>query len=257
MARDVTFWVNDRAVRGPEGGSLLAALRTAGVDVPSLCYHEAVQPYGACRLCLVEVETESHGRVRRRLTTSCNYPVLEGIRVFPDTERVVARRRVVLELLLAEAPRSTVVRELAARYGVRATRFRERDEECILCGLCARVCREVIGVDAIDFGGRGGGRTMGSPYGETAERCIGCGACAYVCPVGCVRVEDRGGMRSLERWNVRREMVRCAECGGVVGTMSQIAALRARFPAEDAVFTRCPDCRRKYYAGRVAVEGHM
>ena len=257
MAREVTFQANGRTVHAPAESPLLVALRGAGIDVPSMCHHDSVQPYGACRLCLVEVETGSHGRVKRKLTTSCNYPALDGIRVFTDTEKVVARRRVVLELLLAEAPDSPPVVELAAKYGAKTTRFRKRSEDCILCGLCARVCREVVGADAIDFSGRGGVRKMGSPFGESAERCTGCGACAFVCPVGCIHVRDVGTTRTVDRWNVERELVRCVECGGVVGTVAQIEPLRRRVPAEDAVFTRCIECRRRYYSVKVAVEGHM
>jgi bidirectional [NiFe] hydrogenase diaphorase subunit len=257
MAREVTFQANGNPVRAPAESSLLVALRSAGIVVPSMCHHDSLAPYGACRLCLVEVETGSHGRMKRKLTTSCNYPVLEGIRVFTDTEKVVARRRVVLELLLAEAPGAAQVVELAAKYGVTKSRFQKRDEDCILCGLCARVCKDVIGAEAIDFHGRGGVREMGVPYAESAERCTGCGACVFVCPVGCINMTDRGTTRLIERWNVRRELVRCSDCGGVVGTVTQLQQLRKKMPAEDAVFTRCADCRRKYYSEKVAVEGHM
>jgi bidirectional [NiFe] hydrogenase diaphorase subunit len=257
MSGEVKFQANGKEVRAPAESSLLVALRSAGIDVPSLCHHDSLQPYGACRLCLVEVETGSHGRVKRKLTTSCNYPALDGIRVFTDTEKVVARRKVVFELLLAECPAAAPVVELAAKYGVTQTRFQRREEDCILCGLCARTCKEIVGADAIDFRGRGGVRAMGVPYGETAERCTGCGACVYVCPVDCISLEDRGTTRRIERWNVSRELVLCSECGGVVGTVAQLQQLRRRVPAEASIYTRCADCRRKQYAAKVAVEGHM
>jgi NADH dehydrogenase/NADH:ubiquinone oxidoreductase subunit G len=257
MSQEVTFLANGKEVRAPAEGSLLVALRSAGIDVPSMCHHDSVQPYGACRLCLVEVETGSHGKTKRKLTTSCNYPVLEGLRVFTDTGKVAARRRVVFELLLAECPEALEVQELAAKYGVTSTRYQHREEDCILCGLCARVCREVVGAEAIEFQGRGGVRQMGTPFTDTAERCTGCGACVYVCPVGCIGLEDRGTRRTIDRWKVQRELVLCRECGGVVGTAAQLQRLRKRVPAEEAIFTRCAECRRKYYAVKVAVEGHM
>jgi NAD-dependent dihydropyrimidine dehydrogenase PreA subunit len=140
---------------------------------------------------------------------------------------------------------------------VEGTQYQLREEDCILCGLCARVCREVVGAEAIGFSGRGGVRSMGAPFLDAPDRCTGCGACAFVCPVGCIAVEDRGTTRTIERWKVRRELVLCSECGGVVGTRAQLEQLRRRMPAEEAIFTRCVECRRKHYATRVAVEGHM
>lgn len=253
----VAFQAGGREIRAPLGSSLLVALRKGGVDVPSLCHHDAVTPYGACRLCLVEVETGSHGRVRRRLTTSCNYPVLEGIRVFTDTDKVLRHRRIVLELLLAECPEAPEVIDLAERYGVAATRFRRLDRDCILCGLCERTCRGVVGVDAIGFSGRGGIRDVEAPFAAEAERCTACGACAYVCPVGCIEVIDADGARKIPRWRVERELVRCVECGKPVGTRMQIDRVRSRVPAEPWVYDRCVDCRRALYSLRVAMDGHM
>ncbi|RME28025.1 MAG: ferredoxin, partial [Deltaproteobacteria bacterium] len=129
------------------GGSLLDTLLELGYEVPHLCHHEAVEPYGACRLCLVEVKK---GR-KQRLTTACNYPVMEGIEVFLDTDKVVRNRQMVLRLLLAQAPAAEAVKRLAREYGVTDTPFpvTDPDNECINCGLCARVCREVVGVEAI------------------------------------------------------------------------------------------------------------
>lgn len=199
MAETVKYKVMGQELEAERGASLLDELRKHGFEVPSLCHHEELSPYGACRMCLVEVKK---GR-RQKLTTSCNYPVQAGIEVFLDTEKVQRNRRMVLELLLAQAPAAPHgLRQLADRYGAGDPRFPPREgEDCILCGLCSRACKEVVGVDALTFSGRGDQKRMGVPYGEGSEVCILCGACVYVCPVGCIDLSESRGMRRIRRWS--------------------------------------------------------
>ncbi|MCP4675053.1 MAG: 4Fe-4S dicluster domain-containing protein, partial [Deltaproteobacteria bacterium] len=176
--------------------------RRYGIEVPSLCHHEAVTPYGACRVCLVEIDKGG----RKKITTSCNYEVLEGIEVQTDTPEIRSHRATVLELILAEAPGSETIRKLAAEYGVEKPRFlREEDSDkkrdnCILCGLCARVCAEIVEVNALTFKGRGDSRQMGPPFLEEPQNCIACGACAWVCPTDCIGFEEKDGVRKVLRW---------------------------------------------------------
>ena len=190
-------------IQAEEGASLLQTLIDNGYEVPHLCFHEAVSAYGACRLCLVEVEK----RGKRKLTTACNYPVADGIEVFVDSEKVVRNRKMVLELTLSMCPESPELQQLAAEHGVEAdtVRFPHEENACILCGLCERVCREVVGVEAITFSKRGDQKTVEPPFGE-AEECIGCGACVYVCPVDCIKIEERDGKKIIVRWNRELEM---------------------------------------------------
>ena len=189
-------------IEADENSSLLQALQYAGYVVPHLCYHEAVSEYGACRLCLVEVQK---GR-KRKLTTACNYPVKDGIEVFLDTEKVVRNRKMVLELLLSLCPNSEDLRALAADHGVTDVRFdKDEDNDCILCGLCERVCREVVGVSAITFCQRGDQKDVRPPF-DSADACIGCGACAYVCPVDCIKIEQRDGKKYIVRWGRELEL---------------------------------------------------
>lgn len=235
------FKVNDREHTGRKGKQLLDVLRELGYEVPSLCHHEAVEPYGACRLCLVEVQ---RGK-RRRLTTSCNYPLMEGMEVFLDTEKVIRNRRTVLELLLAQAPKAQQVRELAARYGVTETRFAVEDPEnrCINCGLCARVCREIVGVEAIAFSGRGLKKHMVAPYDETAEDCIGCGACVFVCPTDCIGMSEKDGIRTIERWHRKLPLKACSACGRHFAPTFQLNKFAEWSGRERGFFDKCPDCR--------------
>ncbi len=199
----VGYLVDGRRFEGRRGESLLEALRREGFEVPSLCHHAQLEPAGNCRLCLVEVER----RGKRRVTTSCNYPLLEGTEVFLDTERVKRLRRGVLQLLLAMAPRDEAVKKVAERYGVGETPFAilSASDNCILCGLCVRVCRQVVGKEAISLGGRGEKKHLGRrPLDEFPTECIGCGACAFVCPTGAISMEEVAVERLRSRWGERR-----------------------------------------------------
>ncbi len=235
-----TFKVGDWTCVGTHGESLLGALRRHGYEVPSLCYHEAVSAYGACRLCLVEVGKGG----RRRLTTSCNYPVQDGIEVFLDTDKVVKHRQVVLRLLLAMAPEAGKVRELALEHGVTDTPFeKDKDNKCILCGLCNRVCKEIVRADAIGFASRGLARKMASPYDEANEACIGCGACVYVCPTRCIGMREEENLRHIVRWHRVLPMKACRKCGRSFAPAFQLDAFAARIRADRGFFDLCQDCR--------------
>jgi bidirectional [NiFe] hydrogenase diaphorase subunit len=181
------FILNGKKREAAEGMTVLAAARAAGVDIPAVCAHDALEPYGACRLCIVEVKEP--GTKRPRIVTSCLYPVKEGLEVSSETQRIRRLRRFLLELLLARSPNAPYVRALAGRYGVKKARFSTIDDDCILCGLCVRVCSEVVGADAIGFSQRGIGRRVESPFSIDHSRCIACGACTYVCPTGAVQME--------------------------------------------------------------------
>jgi bidirectional [NiFe] hydrogenase diaphorase subunit len=178
----VQLTVNGKSYSVAEGTMLLEAVRSAGVDLPTLCYHEGLAPYGACRLCMVAIH-----QPRQALVAACTYPVEEGLEVETAAPEAVAARRLAFEFLLSRCPQSETIRELAVREGVTATRFgppppEQADELCMLCGLCVRVCREAIGAAAISFVGRGLARKVGTPFDGPSDACIGCGACAEVCP---------------------------------------------------------------------------
>ena len=181
------FVLNGRKREAATGATILEAARAAGVDIPAVCAHEALQPYGACRLCIVEAREK--GKKRSRVVASCLYPVKEGLEVATETVRIKKLRKFLLELLLARSPEAPYVRELAARYGVKTARFSKLGDDCILCGLCVRVCTEVVGANAIGYSGRGINRKVDSPFGIDHSRCIACGACTYVCPTGAVQME--------------------------------------------------------------------
>lgn len=244
-----------------KGTPLLKAARRAGIEIPALCYHEALEPYGSCRLCLVEVGRGG----RTRLTTSCNYPVLrDGETVATGSERVLRARRVVMELLLARCPRSKPVQILARKMGIEESRFPSPTPshlspdsaalvDCILCGLCVRACAEAIGASAISFADRGPNRRVASPFDVNAAACIGCGACVSVCPTGVIRMEDTPeGKRRLPFLNTEVQLRKCSRCGSFIAPEAQLGAVREKaFKVEDRLLL-CPACRKRELAGQLA-----
>ncbi len=187
----ITLEINGKKVEAKEGMTVLEAAKSAGIEIPTLCYHEALKPYGACRLCTVEIT--SAGAIR--LVASCQYPVEEGLVVNTDTPQVMKSRKMIVELMLARCPTVPKIQELGREYGIDKSRFRVKEELCILCGLCARMCEEVVGVSAINFHKRGFEREVTTPFTEISEACIGCGACAKICPTGAITLEDIYGRK--------------------------------------------------------------
>jgi NADH dehydrogenase/NADH:ubiquinone oxidoreductase subunit G len=174
----ITLAINGLQVSVEEGSTLLEAANFLGFPIPTLCHMEGVSPYGACRLCVVEIGTGS----KARLVTSCTYPAEQGLQVRTASSRVLQARRMVLELLLASCPQSKVIQDLASAHGVRQQRFRQEHEDCILCGRCVRMCQEQMMANAIGFRGRGAKRSLGTPFDIKSEACRQCGGCMYVCP---------------------------------------------------------------------------
>jgi bidirectional [NiFe] hydrogenase diaphorase subunit len=174
----VDLSINNLPVSVEEGTTLLEAAQFLNFPIPTLCHMEGLTPYGACRLCLVEIG-EGPGA---KLVTSCTYPVQQGLRVRTATERVIRARRMVIELLLASCPQSKTIQDLASAHGVGRQRFKQEHEDCILCGRCVRMCEEQMAAKAIGFRGRGEGRGIGTPFDARSEVCRLCGACMYVCP---------------------------------------------------------------------------
>ncbi len=183
----ITLTIDGREIGAGEGWTVLQAAQNVGIEIPTLCYHEVLSASGACRLCSVEVTTK---RGRNRVVTSCLYPVEEGLSVQTNSGRIKRLRKGLMELLLARCPNSERIRDMAGQFGITEPRYRLEQEECILCGLCVRVCHEISEANAISAVNRGIKKEIAPPFCELAETCTGCGGCAYVCPTGAIRIED-------------------------------------------------------------------
>ncbi len=228
----------------------LGVARDMGIDIPALCDHPALEPYGACRLCVVEV---TKGKWTW-LTTSCDLPIREGLSIRTNTPAVVEARKMTLELLWMQVPEAAEIQELAERMGVEKPRFGPRSStgKCILCGLCIRACQKILGQSAISFANRGADRIVGTPFGEPSDTCIGCQACATICPTGHVRCQDDGSLRRMETWNTALEMLKCQACGGVFASAKELEFVRTKLGEDASVEPICPSCRRREAAERLS-----
>ncbi|MGD8236915.1 MAG: 2Fe-2S iron-sulfur cluster-binding protein [Armatimonadota bacterium] len=192
----VTLTIDDRQVEVEEGSTVLDAAKELGVEIPTLCFHPSIEPYSACRVCLVQIGDGDASS----LAASCSYPVQDDLVVRTDTPEVLDARKMMVELLMARAPKAEKVRELATDMGIEKSRFPagDEDEECILCGLCVRVCDEVVGKSIVNFVNRGDEREVTTAFSEPSADCITCAACALVCPTECIKIEEADQVRHSE-----------------------------------------------------------
>jgi predicted molibdopterin-dependent oxidoreductase YjgC len=250
--------INAKECTAKPGETLLDVARRNHFHIPTLCHHPALEARGACRLCLVEISNPKWAGWKK-LVASCVYPAEEGLVVETATDEVQQTRRVLVELLMARCPDTPEIAALGREFGLEETSFLKRaeDDRCILCGMCARVCEDVIGASAIGPYSRGVYKRMGPAFDKAATACIGCGACAHVCPTNCIEVIDVGMRRSIPRWHVEFDLVPCRQCGKPVSTARHIEFVRKRIGVGPEVLETCSDCLRQYYGGKVAAEGHM
>lgn len=174
----VHLTIDERKVVAKEGMTLLEAARSVGIAIPALCHHEKLAPYGGCRLCMVEVEI----RGRIRLVASCVYTVEQDLIVTTRSEKLSRIRRNILELLLAHAPDSPQLVEMAGEYGADRNRFEQDASFCIHCGLCVRYCAEIAGKHAVGFIDRGIRKEISFIPEVAAKECNDCKECFPICP---------------------------------------------------------------------------
>ncbi|RLB32455.1 MAG: (2Fe-2S)-binding protein, partial [Deltaproteobacteria bacterium] len=180
---EVVLNIDGKEVKAAEGMTILQAAQSAGIDIPTLCHHEKLEPYGACRICTVEVEMDGW----TSLVASCLYPVKDGLVVRTRSEKVDRIRKVILELLLAHAPDSPALVALAEIYGADKDRFEKEASFCIHCGLCVRYCAEVKKKNAVGFVDRGMRREISFVPEIAAEECWKCKECFPLCPTSALQ----------------------------------------------------------------------
>ena len=251
----VNLTIDGKRIKAEAGKSILSVAREQGKEIPTLCYNEALEPWGGCRLCTVEITTKGK---RKRLVTSCNFQVEEGLTVDTQSESALKVRQMVVKLLMARSPNVKIIKEMAAQLGIEETPFQKIENEvCILCGLCIRACHEVVGADAITFVGKGMERKVSTPYFKPSVDCIGCGACVYICPAQCISMKDvegasdvyagekerMGYARLIQNWKARLKIQECKVCGNPFAPEFQIQTLLKRSKGSEEFIDTCPTCR--------------
>jgi NADH-quinone oxidoreductase chain G len=225
----ISLTIDDREVEVADGSTILEAAEAAGVFIPTFCYHKRLMPFGACRMCVVEVE-----QMKGRLVPSCSTPAANGMVVNTNTPAVRSARKTLLELLLVHHPLDCPVcdkggecklQDLVYEYEVSSNRFLDRKfnqpvesashliernvNRCVLCGMCARVCEEMVGVSELSFVSRGFKTKIGTDFDRVLD-CEFCGECVNICPVGALT--DKLFKYKARSWELDRTSTVCSYC---------------------------------------------
>jgi NADH dehydrogenase/NADH:ubiquinone oxidoreductase subunit G len=175
---DIRMTIDGREIRTTEGTTVLEVARGAGITVPTLCHEDRLQPYGGCRLCIVEAEAQGG----KSIVASCVHRAEDGLVIHTRSEKIDRIRRSILELLLAHAPESPPLQELAREYGADASKFEGEASFCVHCGLCVRYCAEIKQKHAVGFIDRGIRKEICFLPEIASTECNDCMECFPLCP---------------------------------------------------------------------------
>jgi bidirectional [NiFe] hydrogenase diaphorase subunit len=179
MLQYVNVTIDGAPVRAEKGTSVLDTAIHYGICIPHLCHIPGIHDMGACRLCIVEEVKNG----RSKVTASCTLLVEEGMVIRSNTDKILKMRKNIAELLVASAPNSKAIQDIAVRCGVKDVRYPFRNENCVLCGRCVRFCKERAKANALGFMGRGTNRHIDHPPGKLMDYCKNCNACILFCPM--------------------------------------------------------------------------
>lgn len=186
--------------------TILEVLKQHGFRIPTLCYHKALRPIGACKLCAVEVRSKAG---KPRVMLSCILKAKEGLAITTDSDLVLKAREKAMHRLLSLAPQAKSLRRIAEEFNIPTGPI---PDGCVRCRLCIRVCTEIVGAGALKMEKR----DEASYVVPIEGLCIGCGTCANMCPTGTIHLVDEEGIRTI---SIRNEtigihsLIRCESCG--------------------------------------------
>lgn len=239
----VKFTIDGKKVVGNSDDTILDVAKAHGIEIPTLCHHKAVPSWGGCRLCIVDIgHPEWKGWTR--IVTSCLYPIKEGLQVSTNSPRILKNRKMILNLLLAQAPAAKEVQALAKRYGVEPMPLVKgpAKHKCITCGLCTRLCaaQDAFAISTVS---RGPDKHIGTFWQEPPADCIGCLICATNCPTGAIPFKEKAGTRNI--WKKDFTLEKCTACGATLPlTKEQVRHYSKRSGLKEEYFMECEDCRR-------------
>lgn len=180
---DISLQIDGREVIAPEGVTILRAAELVGISIPTLCHHQKLEPYGGCRICSVEIDA----RGRTSVVAACLFPVEQDLVVRTRTDKLARIRKSLLEMMLAHAPDSEQLQNLAVEYGADKDRFEKEASFCIHCGLCVRYCAEVKKKNALGFIDRGSRKEICFIPEIAARECWECKECFPLCPTSALQ----------------------------------------------------------------------
>lgn len=237
--------INGIPLEALSGETILQAAKRSGIQIPTLCYHQAFEGQGRCRMCMVEVTQNG----RKRVVAACTYPAADGIEVKTSTPEIEEMRKNIVMLLYKRAPNSPLMQELFRQYGCTDNLLSEdAAEKCILCNLCVKACAE-MGSGGISLIMRGTEKRVATPYDEASPACIGCGSCAEVCPTGAIVMEEKGNKRHI--WHKDFELAACQRCGKFFATREQLDYFSKHDSLNIGSVTLCEKCRKKEVAEKL------
>jgi len=259
MTDKINITIDGKEISVEKDTYLLKAIEKLGIHIPTLCNHKDLTPDGSCRLCMCEIELPNG---KKKLVTSCNYPVREPIKVQTHSDKVNSHRKVLAEMFLGRWPNVEIVQGIAKECGVAESRFASEltdtnPNACILCGRCVRACKEFPLEQILDFAGRGIKRHLTMPFGGVDEHCIECRSCEYVCPTGAIKItEDRNhpydatmirdaGMKinaEMATLDDKENRMRQVGTANIVDVMDQYDLL----PCHNYKFGSLPDAKKIY-----------
>jgi len=224
------------------GEYIVDIARRNGFFIPTLCDHEGLKGQGCCRVCIVEQDGKVVPACITKPTRDC---VIET-----ESPKIKEERAIIFALLQRRAPNSDIIKNMAKALGAPQTdrlKVVVDADKCIMCGLCSRACK-ATGSGAISTLMRGTQKYVGTPYDEESPDCIGCKSCANVCPTGAIEFKEDDETRTI--WGRTFKLVRCQECGVVIGTEDEIEAAAQR--AGEEVSHVCRDCKKLHISNVMA-----